>query len=323
MHQLIIKYLENTITSEEKDELVSLVKTDKDVRNDFAFAQNTYALTKFAYSENDERVGHRQLQIFKKRYRRNTFFYIFKNSIRYTAVVIMTVLATWVIGDSLKPAKETVVSYEEFFTPPGQRAMIKLHDGTTVWLNAASKLRYPNVFAGDSRQVELDGEAYFDVTRNENVPFIVTTRKLNIEVLGTRFNVFAYSGDEDFNAFLEEGAIRIYNANDKGNALLLEPNESAELKDNRLVKRTVSNKEFLLWKDGIYAFDDIPFAEILKKLELYYDIRIRINNTALAEYKFSGKFRQRDGVVSALRTFQKAYRFTFYKDDELNQITIQ
>ena len=96
-----------------------------------------------------------------------------------------------------------------------------------------------------------------------------------------------------------------------------------ELKDGMLVKKQISNSDFLLWKDGIYAFDDLPFGEIIRRLELYYDITIDVRSNKLENYKFSGKFRQRDGVESALRTMQKIYYFSYHKDEELNKITIR
>ena len=79
---------------------------------------------------------------------------------------------------------------------------------------------------------------------------------------------------------------------------------------------------FLLWKEGIYAFDDQPFNEIIKKLELYYDVTIILNNAKLNNYRFTGKFRQRDGIESVLRTLQRIYKFSYKKDDELNRIII-
>lgn len=323
MHQLIIKYIDKTITPDEKEELNRLVQSDVKIKEEFAYAQNSYALSALLKSEGDEQEGYTQLYKFKKRQQKKRYFPLFKNSMKYTAVMLIAVISTWFFMKERQDLPESLIAYEEFKTPSGQRAKVVLHDGTTVWLNAATTLRYPNVFTGKTRKVELDGEAFFDVKHNEEFPFVVSTEKLDIKALGTRFNVFSYKGAEGFNTYLEEGSITVYRSLDEDNALQLIPNEVAELSNNRLIKRTVGKKDFLLWKDGIYAFDDVAFREIIKKLELYYDITIEINNPALAEYKFNGKFRQRDGIVSALRTFQKAYPFSFHKDDDLNHITIK
>ena len=103
--------------------------------------------------------------------------------------------------------------------------MVKLHDGTTAWVNARSTLRYPNHFAHEERKVELDGEAFFDVEHNEHKPFVVSTEKLDIKVLGTKFNVFAYKGREEFNTALLEGSVKVYERMNEEKALFMNPNE--------------------------------------------------------------------------------------------------
>ena len=213
--------------------------------------------------------------------------------------------------------------FEEFETPPGQRAKVTLGDGTIVWLNAHTKLRYPVYFSGKEREVELDGEAYFEVAHDEEVPFVVSTEKLNIRVLGTKFNVSAYTGESDFHAYLVEGAVEVCGHTEEVGRLLLSPNEQVRLVDDLLVKETLDNKDILLWKEGIYAFDDMTLREIVHKLELYYDIRFVIRDSRMANYKFSGKFRQQDGVENVLRALQKVKRFTFVRHEESNEIIIQ
>lgn len=323
VYSLISKYIEKTISPEERNRLSELVSADRQIREEFASIYNAYALSAFFPSEQDEKEGEIQLKKFKKKFIKYDYLSLFKNFMRYASVICLTLLTAGLFLNKEEKAVEPLVTYEEFITPPGQRAKLKLHDGTTVWLNASSSLRYPNVFTGKTRHVELDGEAFFDVSPDGKMPFVVLTEKLNIKALGTKFNVFAYKERAEFNTFLEEGSVKIYNAANENKALYLNPNEIAELEGIRLVKRPANGKDLLLWMEGIYSFDDLPFKEIIKKLELYYDISIDINNKPLADYRFSGKFRQRDGVVSALRTFQKAYHFSFYKNDELNHITIK
>ena len=100
--------------------------------------------------------------------------------------------------------------------------------------------------------------------------------------------------------------------------MILNPSETAELRGDKLVKTKYSTSDLLLWRSGIYAFDDVPFVDMVKKLELYYDITINVHNEKLKQNKFTAKFRQRDGIESVLRTLQKAYPFSFIKDDDKN-----
>jgi len=322
MYDLIAKYFSGTITQEEKDILFSEMMINEDLKIEFASIQNIHALTTLFPSDTDQSDGLEKLLQFKESNKKKRLAPFIKHTIGYAAAICIAVLSTWMVVNLGKEEEPRLITYEEITAPAGQRALIKLHDGTTVWLNARSKLRYPNHF-NKERRVELEGEAFFEVKENKELPFIVSTEKLDIEVLGTHFNVFAYKAQNEFSTSLLEGSVQIYDPKDRSRVLLLEPNERAELIGNKLTKKSFSSKDFLLWKDGIYAFDDISFSEIIKKLELYYDTQITVNNDLLSSYKFSGKFRQRDGVESVLRTLQKVRYFRFIKDDELNTITIR
>jgi len=228
---------------------------------------------------------------------------------------------TWIVtNEKHEIIAPEPLSYEQFTTPAGQRAQVVLNDGSVVWLNANSTLRYPSRFEKHKRKVELTGEAFFEVFHDAKRPFIVSTDKVAVKVLGTKFNVFAYKSSKELNVAIVEGSVCVCKGDE---TIHLKSHEIASLVDGRLVKSKYFNSEFLLWKEGIYAFDDMPFYEIAKKLELYYDIQIEQNNKSLAQFHFSGKFRQRDGVVSVLQTMQRVYHFTFTKDDQLNKITIR
>jgi len=322
MHDLITKYFHNTITPKEKEVLFSEMMGNDDLKKEFAGIQNLHALTALFPVNDDCADGIKKLLDFKQSRKKKRFVLPAKHIIGYAATICIAILSTWAISN-MNERKLSDISYEEISAPAGQRAFVKLHDGTTVWLNARSTLRYPNQFSGKNRIVELDGEAFFEVKENQEKPFIVSTEKLDIRVLGTHFNVCAYKGRNEFRTSLLEGSVQVYDRKDKSKLLFLEPNEQAELIENKLIRTSIESKDFLLWREGIYSFDDVAFSDIIKKLELYYDIVIKINNQYMNTYKFSGKFRQRDGVESVLRTLQKVRYFSYIKDDDLNTITIQ
>ncbi|MDR0748542.1 MAG: FecR domain-containing protein [Tannerellaceae bacterium] len=324
MNELIEKYFKGNLSSVEKKQLFALIEMDVNLKKEFISTQNLYAVSSLLPDKEDESRALPKLKQFKQKRLERTAIHLFRHIARYAAAVCLAVLLTWAyMKQPAPPADEPVIAWQELVTPPGQRAMVKLADGTTVWLNARSSLRYPAAFAKTERKVELDGEAYFDVEHKDEQPFIVSTEKLTIKVLGTEFNVHAYKGRNEFNAALIKGSVKIYNKGHEENALFISPNEYVELIDNRLVKKEFGNTDFLLWKEGIYAFDDVAFTEIIHKLELYYDVTIQIANEKLSTYQFTGKFRQRDGVESVLRTLQKVYYFRFTKDEENNVITIR
>ena len=325
MHELITKYFYGEITAKEKKQLFAAMETDAELKKEFFSVQNIRALTSWMPAEEDEPRAVGKLLEFKHSRKKESHAILYRHIVGYAAAVCIAVVSTWLITSRPEQptAEQPVVAYEEFSTPSGQRALLKLHDGTTVWLNARSTLRYPNHFDKKERRVELDGEAFFEVKRNEEAPFIVSTEKANIKVLGTKFNVFAYKGDEEFNASLVEGSVKVYSGDNDAEALQIAPHECVFWTGEKLEKSYYDNTDFLLWKEGIYAFDDVPFSEIIRKLELYYDITIIQKNRKLDQYRFSGKFRQRDGVESVLQTLQKVYYFSFVKDEETNCITIR
>ncbi|MDR2918162.1 MAG: FecR domain-containing protein [Tannerella sp.] len=329
MREQILKYFEGQLSSEETEKLFSRIQTDKDLRREFIAFQNLQGLTAWLPAENDPVTSVEKLFQFKeaRRTEKSKTVYLRRRILRYAVAVVVSVLSTWTLfyyttQRDIDKENQPAIAYEEFTAPAGQRALLRLQDGTTVWLNAKTTLRYPNRFSKTERRVELNGEAYFEVKENAKQPFIVSTEQLDIKVTGTTFNVFAYKGSQQFITSLVEGSVLVYPLDNEENAIALRPNEQVELKGNNLVKKTFSSTDIFLWKEGVYAFDNQPFHEIVQKLELYYDVKIIVKIKSLDNYSFSGKFRQRDGIEKVLKKLQKIHPFKYTKDEEQNIITI-
>ena len=206
--------------------------------------------------------------------------------------------------------------------PRGGEFKIKLADGTEVWLNAETELRYPTVFSSLERRVKLQGEGYFKVAKNEKQPFIVETNKCNVKVLGTEFNVMAYAADSIWETALLEGAVEILSPGTTMNGMKLEPNTMASLKGNKLIKGRIKDPEHFLWREGLICFNNVSVKDMLEKLKLYYGVDIIVNNTKILNNRYTGKFRTGDGVEHVLRVLRLNNKFTYKKDDEKNVITI-
>lgn len=204
----------------------------------------------------------------------------------------------------------------------GQQARIALADGSTVCLNAGTTLRYPTAFGADRRTVELDGEGYFEVARNERAPFIVHTAKADIEVLGTRFNVEAYSSEELFSTALFEGSVRL-STPDGAHAVRLAPDQKAELIGRSFRLTPLDDYNPYLWRDGIIYFNNASFDEIMQKFSRYFDVEIVVRNKRVAERKYTGKFRQLDGLDYALQVLDRDASFQVVTDREHRRITIE
>lgn len=207
--------------------------------------------------------------------------------------------------------------------PAGQRVQLVLEDGTRVWLNSKSKLTYPASFGNDTREVTLDGEGFFEVTRNEEKPFIVKTHKYDVKVLGTTFNVYAYNTkSSSFETSLLHGSVDVISTENSNSHVLLKPHEKVTEENGILQKSTIDNLDRYRWKDGLICLDDEPFEDLMKKFSVYYDIHIKIENPTVRDYRCTGKFRQSDGVEYALKVIQKDLKFSYTRDDESNTIVI-
>lgn len=170
------------------------------------------------------------------------------------------------------------VLYNTMETPRGGVYQLTLPDGTRVWLNSASSIRYPNVFTGPKRAVEVTGEAYFDVARDEAKPFVVSSRGMQVQVLGTEFNLMAYTDEEAIRTTLVNGSIKVVSG---GASKLIKPDEQAVLRPDsaqlhiaRLNVVKANLNEVLAWKDGNFRFYSTKITDIMRQLARWYDVDI-------------------------------------------------
>jgi ferric-dicitrate binding protein FerR (iron transport regulator) len=211
---------------------------------------------------------------------------------------------------------------QSLYVPAGQRAEITLEDGTKVWLNANTTLTFPNQFSGQNREVSINGEGYFDVVSNKLKPFIVKTDKYNVKVWGTKFNIMAYSGNENFETTLFEGSVEVLKSGvEKG--ILIRPDQRIFLAKNKLTIAPITDLNHQLWKEGIISFQDESFTELVNKLQLYFDIKIEVRNDKILNYQCTGKFRTKDGVEHILKVLRLRNKFNYTTDEKTNTITIE
>lgn len=207
--------------------------------------------------------------------------------------------------------------------PAGQHVRLALSDGTTVELNAKSKITYPPVFAGKERRVQLEGEARFDVQHDHEHPFIVETFACDVEVRGTQFNVIADQETREFSTALFQGCVAVKNKmNDE--QILMEPNTVVDLKNGHLYLDRLSDHDEFLWTEGIVSFGGNSFAEVSAKLEKYYGVEIDIERENLPVIRYKQlKIRISEGVDHALRILQRASDFSYEYDETSNRIVIR
>lgn len=196
-------------------------------------------------------------------------------------------------------AVEQPVQSNELVIPRGGENTVVLADGTTVHLNAGSKLTYPVRFAGKRRTVVLQGEAYFEVTKDENRPFVVQTHLGEVTVLGTEFNVNAYADADVCYTTLVRGKVS-FSASDSGESVTLLPGEQAVATAGNVEKRAVDLDEYVGWVDGIYTFNNRTLGEIMQTFERWYDIQVYYETPDLRNMTYSGNLKRYGTINSFL-----------------------
>lgn len=232
------------------------------------------------------------------------------------ASVLLVLGLRWLAWD------KTEITYQSVYVPAGQRAELKLADGTKVWLNSQSKLSFPTEFNEDYRTVTLEGEGYFEVTGNKEQPFIVETNKFDIKVVGTEFNVCAYNEDEFWETALIKGQIEILPSGLRTKGILMEPLMKLTNDNGKMIKSRILNDEYYRWREGLICFTDVNLKDLFEKLKLYYDVNFVINNVGILNNRYTGKFRTSDGIIHVLNVLKLDNYFDYERDEESNVITI-
>ena len=193
---------------------------------------------------------------------------------------------TYVINPDAEVSKADGNLFNTLSTPTGGQYNIVLADGTKVYLNTVSSIKYPTQFNGDQRIVELEGEAYFEVAKNKNKPFIVKSRNQSIEVLGTHFNVHAYTNESVLKTTLLEGSVAVRYKNQKA---ILKPGQQSNVSDNfeKIAVRKVDTEATIAWKNGRFKFDNADLKTVMKQLERWYGIKVEYRGD-VSDVRFNG-----------------------------------
>ena len=207
---------------------------------------------------------------------------------------------------------DEVLTYNTIKIPYGKHFELELSDGTVVHLNSGTSLRYPVRFIkGQSRQVFLNGEAYFDVAKDKKHPFIVGSNDMNVEVLGTKFNMTSYKEDAKTYTVLVEGSIAAHNAIMENEQVILKPGNRAYFDNKHIKTEPVDVKKYIAWVTGELMFIDDSFGVITNKLERKYNVDIVNNYEELNDIMITATFKL-ENIDQVLKTFQtyKAFNYT-------------
>ena len=205
-------------------------------------------------------------------------------------------------GNNTDTRDKNAVTYNTIETPRGGQYQLTLADGTEVWLNAGSSLKYPTTFTGKERKVELTGEAYFEVAKNKEKPFSVALNGMEVEVLGTHFNVMAYNDENTIETTLLEGSVKLTK---DGSSTMLIPNQKGVLNSGASNFRVhvVNTENVIAWKNGFFKFDDENIETIMRKVARWYDVDVSYKGN-LKRQNFGGKVPRFKDISQLLTTLE-------------------
>lgn len=205
--------------------------------------------------------------------------------------------------DATLTVKGNTVGYATLATPRARQQQLTLADGSKVWLNAASSIRFPSAFKDDKRVVEITGEVYFEIAKDVNHPFIVKVNGAEVEVLGTHFNVMAYGNESSLQTTLLEGAVKFKK---EGKELLLKPGQQAILQNNgNLVLQKEADTELIMaWKNGLQAFKKAGLADIMRQVERWYDVEVEYTTRLPTDITFSGEVPRNVNLSELLKVLE-------------------
>jgi transmembrane sensor len=351
---LIVKYLDDEISHEEQDALYQWLKADQQNFRQFIKLKDIwYSSEMLGINENAVKNA---LHRFRSKYpeterpvNRSRKFLRYFLQAAATLILVCLLSLSW---NWLTNKKENIPNlknkFTQIFIPRGQKGQITLNDGTKIWLNSNTILKYPDNCGNDQRKIMLDGEAYLDVAKDPDHPFILETSTVTLKVLGTSFNVKCYSKENTVETTLINGSLEILPGNSgirSGKRVTLKPNEKAVfLKNNnsilideldnsgqkndklshRMQKSPISITQvesIISWKDNHLTFRDESFEEITKKMESWYGVEIRVEDDKLNKFHFTGKFIYNETIDQVMDVISRTTPLTYTL--EKNILTIR
>lgn len=226
--------------------------------------------------------------------------------------VISNTGSSLVYDVSLK-TESAEIAYNSLVVPRGGEYKLVLEDGTKVWVNSETRLRYPTKFEDDKRIVLLEGEAYFDVSKDKTRPFIVRTQGVDVRVLGTSFNVSSYLDDEAIRTTLVEGRVAVIDRENQKENVILNPGYQAVYakKAKELTAEKVNTDLYTSWKDGRFVFDRSNLGDIMARLSRWYDVKVFYQSNDLNNIRFTGSLKRYDNLDRLLNMIEKTNEVKF------------
>jgi len=321
--ELIISYLSGKTTEEDAQRLFFWINSAKENEQLYFTLKDLYEASSWKMIKNEANTNEEWKKLFekiqqKKQIRRVNYSFV-KIMMRYAAVFLFGGILTYLF--TLNTPKNIFVSKNEsspltrIITGKGERTQIVLPDGTKVWVNACSSLSYNSNYGNKYRIVHLKGEAFFEVKKDVQRPFIVNSMGFNIKAHGTSFDVSAYKDDKSVSAVLVEGSIS-FRQDNTTNQTLIKPGQKIAYSqtENNIRIKNVNTDSYTAWRVGEYRFEQLTFEEVAKRMERIYNINFVFKNQNTKKIPFTGTFFSYESLDKILNVININTSIRFVKD---------
>ncbi|SHF88099.1 FecR family protein [Mariniphaga anaerophila] len=290
----IAKLVAGNLTPEEKKKVLSEIRTSAESRNAFCKIKAAWAVLSSS-KKHDAYAAERTYFALQQRIHKRKLILRSEAYLKYAAVLLIVLSIPAIMYFTRETSSEIggALKYTSVVADNGQVSKVILPDSSVVWLNSNTTLSYNSGYAVTNRDLKLNGEAYLEVTRDVENPLVVFCNDLQIKVLGTKFDVSAYSNDDEIQVVLESGSVQLLRSNDDSFRVLLHPGEMAQYnpKSKNVKIEKVNAADFMGWKEGTLVFSDVPMADVVKRLERKFNIEISIKNEEVYKSVFNANFR--------------------------------
>jgi len=319
---LIEKIVKSESLSHSK-ELLNWIEESDENRQEYIRYKNSWALLQRG-KEMDKKQIEKDFFSIKARINDSGNRFQIHKILKYVAIIVFALIGGY-FAHSL--TQNNKVTMNEIAVPNGNRTLITLSDGSTAWLTNGSKLKYPDNFSGDTRNVQLEGEAFFTVAHDVKKPFVVKLGEHRVKVLGTEFSVVSYDEDNTVQVDLISGKVQmdVGDGTGKYKSVVLQPLHSLVLDktSGSLSQSKIPDSFFKYWQEGVYKFEEESFANLSKKIDRIYGVEIIFQDEAIKNRTFTGTFNIDDNIYTMMEVFRRASTKPFDFKIERNKIYIK
>ncbi len=326
--QYISRKLADEITTEEENHIKQWIEENETNRLTLEKLEQIwkYNAPKNTNTNSIYHTLHNRISQYNRKQEKKSFIYY---PLRISAAIFLLVVSSFIIQKYVTLKETPEIVYQEIQVPKGSRTSVILPDSTKVWLSNDSKIKYPTQFQKDQRELELTGEAYFEVTHNAQKPFIVKIGENRIKVLGTKFSVIAYPDDNTVKTDLISGSIQFDIKNGEGEdqykSYLLKPSESVVLdkKTGKLYQAEILDDFYDYWEKGIYVFNNESLGSLAQKISRIYNIEVVFGDETLKTKRFSGVMSVNDNIFTFFEAIKRTSIESIQYKYEKNKIYIK